>query len=104
MLDEPLVWANIEPTIRLTYCSLPHKEVFHLTHEELVEAGGHTIALPALSATTQLNESLKSQGRVEEVLFGGVDSSSYPYAAQSADIVGMVEEIGVVRAYAHDLQ
>ena len=97
VLDELLVWADVELAVRPTHRPLSLGEVATLAQGELVEVGAHTVTHPhlsKLSAASQHDEILQSKARLEQILGRRMDSFSYPHGDLSAETVSIVEEAG----------
>ena len=97
VLDELLMWASAEATVRPTHRPLSLEEVVALAQGDLVEVGAHTVmhpALPTLPPASQRDEIVRSKARLEEILGRRVSSFAYPYGSISAETVSIVREAG----------
>ena len=96
-LDELLIWANAESTVRKTHRSLLPEEVCALGQGELVEIGAHTVTHPFLSAQStalQRDEIQQSKADLEEILNRPVTSFSYPFGDRTAETVELTRTAG----------
>jgi peptidoglycan/xylan/chitin deacetylase (PgdA/CDA1 family) len=97
VLDELLIWADLEPMARSSHRPLTLEETVTLAKGNLLEVGAHTITHPALSVlpeAAQRDEILGSKARLEELLSCRVTSFAYPYGNLSARTATIVQEAG----------
>ncbi|MEH2367734.1 polysaccharide deacetylase family protein [Nostoc sp.] len=96
-LDELVIWANAESTVRKTHRSLLPEEVCALGQGDLVEIGAHTVTHPFLSAqSTELQryEIQQSKAALEEMLNCPVTSFSYPFGNYTPETLELTRTIG----------
>lgn len=96
-LDELVVWANAESTVRKTHRSLLPEEVCALGQGKLVEIGAHTVTHPFLSAQStelQRREIQQSKATLEEMLNRPVTSFSYPFGNYTTETAELARTVG----------
>ena len=101
VMDELLVWAGAEPTVRGSHRSLTTEELVLLQKGGLVDVGAHTMTHPYLGAlpiAEQNCEIRQSKECLEGILGHPVTTFAYPHGSSTPDSVAILNEAGFVCA------
>ena len=101
VMDELLVWAGAEPTVRGSHRSLTTEELVLLQKGGLVDVGAHTMTHPYLGAlpiAEQNCEIRQSKQCLEAILGCPVTSFAYPHGSSTPESVAILNEAGFVCA------
>lgn len=97
VLNQLLLWANLDSIGRSSYRSLTRSEVIQLGSSDLIEIGAHTMTHPELSSHSvpvQENEIRQSKIELEKLVGRNVSQFAYPFGDYSGATVTSVKAAG----------